>query len=974
MIVYCLRNEEEPINMQNFREITTFGEMSSNVLADLGVLANDVIGPMLTNPQNQKGWPKIIKIDMKKHVDDLKAILHQLKGEMSSQVMLPLPTGVEDIYHSEARLKESDGEDVDLQLKTNIEGTIIKWAKQIDEILKEDSYIAFKRQKFPLPSADLSFYQQRLRNMEGIYSQLRDPRVKRMAHYLEETNSVYLACFKTMLTNVVAAIIEARDIYVYQRPLLSHFDNFEATEFADARPLIRPMLHCIGLLWGQSRYFCNVEKLIPLLRELCNLVIQQCTATVDPPTIFQGEPDEQLMKLKQAIGILNHFVDTYEVNRDKVATFFNAGVMPVRWSFDFDRVFMRFNVYLKRLRMIEEILEATVEFLKLEKVEFCGLRGKILSNECLKILDEYQLTYQYLGNISYDPADPEDESFLKDYKNHMKILEDVDYQLASLFSQGFDECYNLEHMFKFFQVIGDLFHRPIINAELQPKLPRLLELMHANLDDVKLIFDEEMQKLTKIGKGPERPMVDLYIPPLSGTLWWIHKLRQRLAVPMEEFISLEDPIVDSEDAVYMKAKHNEMLGYLNVLEDKQFKAWAVTVPAICKTHLAKNLIYRDPPFVRNNFSPELAMLLREIKYLKYLNKEGIPADGLELFNRNEKLQVIMVIFIFAQTYEIRCTQGRVLRRWMRRNEEYDLNRLNRAIAWYNAIREGSHETEVALIEKEIDLIDQLLGRGVQEFTWNNDFTDWMAEVYAAINTLQERVLTAQNNVRRGLSNIAVWGDKPLHNRKDNPDKKELLDIAGRHPRFVQRRNKILDSFNEFQEILKENYKLFFNIKDEDERAARAAKQLEIDQRRLQRQLEKEERQRIKAEAEAIKYERRERRRLKREAKAEEKRKRQELREQGEVIESPVEDEEAGADPEELADILAEREEMATAAFRAQRWPKYVEYVDGLVSTQIMKAIQTSLNLFEVQTNVETGPGVAFESVMSELRDPGMLPF
>lgn len=64
--------------------------------------------------------------------------------------------------------------------------------------------VAFKRAKFPLPSADVNYYAQRLKNLEGIYSQLRDPRVKRMAHYLEDTHSVYLSCFKTMLTNVVA--------------------------------------------------------------------------------------------------------------------------------------------------------------------------------------------------------------------------------------------------------------------------------------------------------------------------------------------------------------------------------------------------------------------------------------------------------------------------------------------------------------------------------------------------------------------------------------------------------------------------------------------------------------------------------------------------------------------------------------------------------------------------------------------------
>ncbi|KAI5643132.1 dynein beta chain, ciliary [Phthorimaea operculella] len=578
-IVYFLRDSEERITQGNFRKITTMGEMSPNVLADIAVLANDVIGPMLTNPQNQKGWPKIVKYDMQKHVTELRSLLHQndvigpmltnpqnqkgwpkivkydmqkhvtelrsllhqLKGEMAGHVMLAMPQGVENIYYAETKLKESDGEDVDLFLKSNIEGMVIQWSKQIQDLLAETSLIAYQRQKFPLPIADINFYAQRLRNLEGIYSQLRDPRVKRMAQFLQDTNSVYFKCFRTMLTNVVAGVIEARDIYVYQRPLIGHFENFEATDFADAKPLIRPMLHCIGMLWGQSRYYCNVDKLIPLLREVCNLVIQQCTASIDPPSIFQGEPDEQLTKVKKAIHILDHFVETYEMNRDKIHTFFGPGVMPVHWSFDFNRVFMRFNEYMKRLHMIEEMLEVTVSLLKLEKVEFSGLRGKVLSNECLKLLEEYTLAYQELGNIAYDPADPEDPSFLVDREKFMKYVnEDVMGQLATLFAQGLDDCNSLDHVYKFFQVIGDLFHREPINSELSAKLPKLLKMLEENLDNVKSVYDEEMAKLAK-AKGTERPMVDPYLPPVAGTLWWIHKLRQQIAAPMAEFIGVEDP-------------------------------------------------------------------------------------------------------------------------------------------------------------------------------------------------------------------------------------------------------------------------------------------------------------------------------------------------------------------------------------------------------------------------------------------------
>lgn len=52
---------------------------------------------------------------------------------------------------------------------------------------------------------------------------------------------------------------------------------------------------------------------------------------------------------------------------------------------------------------------------------------------------------------------------------------------------------------------------------------------------------------------------------------------------------------------------------------------------------------------------------------------------------------------------------------------------------------------------------------------------------------------------------------------------------------------------------------------------------------------------------------------------------------GEEVDSPAEEEEVEVDPEELADIEAERIEMEEEAFRAERWPAYVKYVDGLVS-------------------------------------------
>lgn len=48
-------------------------------------------------------------------------------------------------------------------------------------------------------------------------------------------------------------------------------------------------------------------------------------------------------------------------------------------------------------------------------------------------------------------------------------------------------------------------------------------------------------------------MVDPYLPPVSGMLWWIHKQRRRIQAPMEEFILFEDPYV----AILPNHNHNQ---------------------------------------------------------------------------------------------------------------------------------------------------------------------------------------------------------------------------------------------------------------------------------------------------------------------------------------------------------------------------------------------------------------------------------
>lgn len=72
---------------------------------------------------------------------------------------------------------------------------------------------------------------------------------------------------------------EARDISVHLNPLQKHFTQIEETDFAEAKPLLEPLMHVICLVWSRSRYYCQSSKITVLLRQICNLLIHQVVAS-----------------------------------------------------------------------------------------------------------------------------------------------------------------------------------------------------------------------------------------------------------------------------------------------------------------------------------------------------------------------------------------------------------------------------------------------------------------------------------------------------------------------------------------------------------------------------------------------------------------------------------------------------------------------------------------------------------------------
>lgn len=599
---------------------------------------------------------------------------------MISQTILPMPSQMDAIYTVHSNFEYSAGELVDLDVKSGVEGAVIKWASICTDVLKQNSRIAFAGGAHPTPFREVEFWNARLKNLENIYDQLRDPRVKKMVLYLEGTGSSYLTCFKNMFKNIVAGIIEARDICLYLKPMISHFDRFENNDFLDNGEYIKPLVHCVGLLWANSRYYRSSIKIVTLLQEIGNLLIEAVVKQLDPSSIFQGEADEVFKKVDSAISLLELFKSSFEIVRSKLYTYFDVEEEAEPWTFHPRNVFQRLMDFTDRLKLVRTILETNLEFIRLEKVEIGGLKGKGLSVKCNEVFEEFNVIYNVFRNIQYDILETEDLSIDVDYRVFDSKCLDLDRRLAAIFAQAFDDCFNLESIYKLVNVIGKLIERPLIDAEVTCKYYIILDMFNKELDDVKILFDEAL-----IGNIP----VDKGVPPFSGALLWLFKMKERVKKPGDEFLLLEHKIVKSEEALYTMKKRDQMLSLIDHQENFLLSQWNSKIPSQIAAHLGKLQLKRDDHLLVLNYHPELEAIMKELRYLKMLGIENIPEEAQALFTRNDELYNAILI-------------------------------LNRIVEWYNHLKKHTLPVEYTLIENEINGIDEMLVQLTDDLNWTTD--------------------------------------------------------------------------------------------------------------------------------------------------------------------------------------------------------------------------------------------------------------
>ncbi|CAC5371505.1 DNAH [Mytilus coruscus] len=292
---YFVKTAREAISKDaNLRTALIYGDLSYAPLDQLSAFVDEVLVPLLSNDRNHDHWPQVVSADVTTHSHRLKSDVYVVSGQAKGKTLLPLPVGADKVD------AEDDKTDtMDRQLIHAIESVVIEWTHQIRDVLKKDSAQPLLEGLNPTPFVEIEFWKNKSTNLECIYEQLRDPKVRKMAELLERTQSSYFPVFKDIFRDVVAALEEAQDINMYLRPARHHFEDYEQSEFDESGPLMAPMMHTIALIWVHSQYYNTPARIIVLLQEMCNMIINHARSFLDPTELFKGELEETIEKVRK---------------------------------------------------------------------------------------------------------------------------------------------------------------------------------------------------------------------------------------------------------------------------------------------------------------------------------------------------------------------------------------------------------------------------------------------------------------------------------------------------------------------------------------------------------------------------------------------------------------------------------------------------------------------------------------------------
>ncbi|KAJ8253036.1 hypothetical protein GJAV_G00208410 [Gymnothorax javanicus] len=484
--------------------------------------------------------------------------------------------------------------------------------------------------------------------------------------------------------------------------------------------------------------------MVVLLQEFCNLLIEKAFAYLIPEELLKMELEEGVERVRLTLRVMASFKQSFHQHREGIGQCNSQTAKGRPWDFPSSLVFHRTDCILQRLHMIVELFTSALDFIKLEKVEVGGSRGKIFSDIVFVLTEEFQDSWRFLRERKYDPLDCTKQDFLTDYSRFMEQNRDFDQRLGTVLTLAFQQSTSLESVFKLLEIFSPFLERPRIREHFAPNSTVLLGLCEEELGCCQQIFQQQRENMQHgcavQGKN---------LPPTAGLLVWAQQLQARILACRSNLYRLTH--ISAGERVLQQCE--KLLEDLDLHDESVLSCWADGLELLYHTHLQEPLLslHPDTGLLEVNFHLQLRSTLREVKYLDMLKHQNIPRAALELYSRKDSL------YMFTHT-------------------------LCQIVQWSNTLQSCMREVEAGLVEGEMERVREQLQPALGRLNWGqDDLWDYISHSRELLHGLHSRIQSSQRNLEilqdlmRSLNQSAFITRRSGHALLDLHDIKESVD-------------------------------------------------------------------------------------------------------------------------------------------------------------------------------------------------------
>jgi dynein heavy chain len=258
---------------------------------------------------------------------------------------------------------------------------------------------------------------------------LSSERIKKVLKFLEQNKSTYTGPFSKLQKEVQIARAESNENYRYLETLMDLFNRLtdETQELSELVDVFKPVMHTILLIWTYSQYYNTPARLVVLIREICNAIINRCRTSINGDTIFQLIASEEAKmadeKLVQALDVCTQF---------KMCYFEYKELSKNQWKITTNALFVRLDSFSERCQDIMHLTSTIIQFSALQKIDIGNTKGKTLTATVEQIFQEFTQAQNEFTAITYDIMDIERREFDDDFfKFRQRIKSSREYSLPS---------------------------------------------------------------------------------------------------------------------------------------------------------------------------------------------------------------------------------------------------------------------------------------------------------------------------------------------------------------------------------------------------------------------------------------------------------------------------------------------------------------------------------------------------------------